>query len=398
MSNAWTAGKGSLAHRTRLGLRLVSLSEIVGIVLLGALARSQSSWASEASTIKTDEVVLLYPTYARQSPDGRTWQVTLHGSVYEPEVNSLKRAALLGSVRLALGQRIGEAELEVFDARARLFLIDHERRKSVRVRIGAEEYPAGTSGPNGQFSNELRLRAAEIERWARDGWLDVAVVLSAGDERRFAGRVQLVKPRGLSVISDIDDTIKVSEVRNQKALLANSLLRPFRPVPGMAAQYQAMASQGAMFHYLSASPWQLYAPLADFADRAGFPPGTFHLKQVRLTDASILDLFAPQADYKERVLEELFAAFPGRRFVLIGDTGEEDPEIFGRAARRWRTQVAFILLRNTTHQRAGDPRYRSALEGVAPDRWKLFTDPGELASAWTRIAAEPPTAVNDGKR
>ena len=99
-------------------------------------------------------------------------------------------------------------------------------------------------------------------------------MLRRGDTRRFTGRVQLVEPQGRSVISDIDDTIKITGVGDPQAMLANTFLRPLRPVPGMATLYRQWADRGAVFHYVSASPWQLYAPLADFLAAEQFPAGT----------------------------------------------------------------------------------------------------------------------------
>ncbi len=62
----------------------------------------------------------------------------------------------------------------------------------------------------------------------------------------------------------------------------------------------------------------------------GFPNGTFHLKQFRLTDSSALDLLSSQQETKFAAIKPLLDAFPQRVFILIGDSGEQDPEIYGR--------------------------------------------------------------------
>jgi phosphatidate phosphatase APP1 len=81
------------------------------------------------------------------------------------------------------------------------------------------------------------------------------------------------------VVFDVDDTIKISDVRNKKALLTNTFLKEFVPVPGLAEVYTRWADLGASFHYVSASPWQLHSSLADFFKSAGLPvpviPGLF---------------------------------------------------------------------------------------------------------------------------
>jgi phosphatidate phosphatase APP1 len=57
--------------------------------------------------------------------------------------------------------------------------------------------------------------------------LPMEVVLPSRDERRFTGEVHLLGATGVSVISDIDDTIKVSVVTNKQELLKNTFTRPF---------------------------------------------------------------------------------------------------------------------------------------------------------------------------
>jgi len=364
---------------------------LAGAALAASCTRNGEVQVVGKSQIKRDEVVVLYPTCARRLPDGGPWSLSIHGVIFEPETGSLKRGALVAAIRRGLDRSLSPAEVETFDRRVRLFLVDHERDKTIQVRIGPQTYSFGPTGPDGHFSGRIELAASQVEKLAaegslRDRWLSLAAVTRPGDDRRFLGRVQLVEPVGLSIISDIDDTIKISQVRDRKALVANTFLRPFQPVPGMAEIYRTLGSADAVFHYLSASPWQLYEPLADFLRGEGFPAGTFHLKHFRLTDSTVFDVLGSQEDYKTEVIEELLAAFPGRRFVLVGDTGEQDPEIYGRAARKHPVQVVGVFLRNVTDEAAGGPRLASALADVPPDRWRLFQKPEELRGMASEMA------------
>ena len=257
---------------------------------------------------------------------------------FEPETDSVKRTFLVAAIRRSMGLQLSAQDKQTFDTRLRLFLVDHKRGKTIWVRVGNQAHQAGTSGPNGHFQGELRLSAADFERLTgtgqiEDRWLGFQAVLGPKDNRLFAGRVLLPLRAGLSVISDIDDTIKITEVRDRRAMLANTFVRPFRPVPGMTELYRRMSAAGATFHYVSGSPWQLYEPLRDFCRAEGFPRGTFHLKLFRLTDSSVLNLLGSQEGFKTGAIEEILAALPGRRFVLVGDSGEQDPEIYGRIAR-----------------------------------------------------------------
>ena len=268
------------------------------------------------SDISSDEKVVFYPTYAHLDEDGATWVVPIHGIIYEPEADSSARGALVDAVAAMLQVEPGTPEAENLDRRARLFLVDNERRQDIAVRIGPTVHEVGTSEPNGHFRGELRVLSADVEHLfeGQEGgrrFLSFEAVTRKGDDRSFAGRVEMVGPRGLSIISDVDDTIKHSQIGDHKAMLANTFLREFKPVPGMPELYGELAEAGASFHYVSGSPWQLYLPLSEFLETQGFPPGSFDLKDFRLKDpTTVAGLLKSQETTKLRAIEPIMAAFP----------------------------------------------------------------------------------------
>jgi phosphatidate phosphatase APP1 len=140
-------------------------------------------------------------------------------------------------------------------------------------------------------------------------------------------------------------------------------------------------TNGAQFHYVSASPWQLYQPLSEFVRRNGFPAGTFHLKYFRVMDGTVLNLFQSPEAYKPGVIEPLLERFPQRRFVLVGDSGERDPEIYGALARKFPRQIVRILIRDVTGEAADAPRYRKAFDGLPLAQWRIFKEPEEIRDA-----------------
>ena len=74
----------------------------------------------------------------------------------------------------------------------------------------------------------------------------------------------------------------------------------------------------------------------------------------------------------------LLNSFPHRRFLLVGDSGEQDPEVYGSIHRQFPDRIEHILIRNVTASNADDLRFRTAFAGIAPSRWTLFTDPNEV--------------------
>ena len=90
------------------------------------------------------------------------------------------------------------------------------------------------------------IDSSEAERLERERKISLDLVHTGDDGLTFSGTARLVEPEGLSVISDIDDTIKITEVRDSRRMLERSLLEDFAPVPGMAALYQDWTEQGAV--------------------------------------------------------------------------------------------------------------------------------------------------------
>ncbi|MEM1070827.1 MAG: App1 family protein, partial [Planctomycetota bacterium] len=161
-------------------------------------------------------------------------------------------------------------------------------------------------------------------------------------------------------------------------------VRPFRAVGGMAETYRQLADAGAVFHYVSGSPWQLYQPLQGFLLDESFPQGTLQLKHFRLKDSSAFDLIGSQIENKLAAIKPLLRDFPDRQFILVGDTGEQDPEIYGQLAREFPQQIRLICLRNVTNANQTDARMNEAFEGVEDDRWLLF----DQAAEWQNRIAE----------
>jgi hypothetical protein len=329
--------------------------------------------------LSSDEQILFYPALAWPSGDGKWYHAEIRGCVYEPEGRGLALALLrkglgLGDIEMTPAQRA------VFAERARLFMVDNERGKQVVIRLGSQTHVLAKSGANGHFTGTLRLSTGEVNelRAAAGGEVEFAAVLPPGDPRQFKGSLCFYRPEGWFVISDIDDTIKITEVTNLGATVRNTFLEPFRPVPGMADLYKKWEQANANFFYVSASPWQLYLPLAEFVRSNGFPAGVFGMKLFRLKDSTITSILEDPEKYKPGGIEPILKRFPKRHFVLVGDSGERDPEIYAQLARRYPQQIARILIRNVTREAADAPRYQQTFRNLPPDLWQIFEEPATV--------------------
>jgi hypothetical protein len=342
-----------------------------------------------AAQIHGDDQLIFFPTIGRFDPDAGSWYLPIHGWIFKPEPNSLRRAAAVSLLRRWLGLEASGLESELFEERLRSFLVNNRPRKLVAVLLDERNYSLIRSAANGHIVDALRLSPAAIETVlakqtsivpsaGSDGRiLQFDAIMPAGDARAVSGAVHLLNEQGLSVISDIDDTIKITHVHDRVALLRQTFLREFEPVPGMAELYRGWRAAGATFHYVSRSPWQLFTPIGDFLAAHGFPAGTFHMRHFRWKNASTLKRDR-DGSKKLAVIEEILTALPHRRFVFVGDSGEHDPEIYGELARRYSKQVRAIFIRNMTGEDATSDRLQRAFADVPVESWQLFDDAQQL--------------------
>ena len=330
------------------------------------------------SEIASDERIVFFDTDARRSADGKGWVLPIHGWLHEHEDSKLRKGAIAAVLKETWGLGPTDATRDNFDRRVELFLVDNESGKRVTVRIAGKSVTVGPSEANGHFHGEIPLTTNEVAKVARDGSVEFTAVLPGDDRRTFSGRVHLVDSEGLSVISDIDDTVKVTGVTNRKTMIDRTFLRDFEAAPGMAALYRSWAAQGVRIHFVSSSPWHLYEPLDEFLTRDGFPPRSMSLKLVRLKDETFWDLFKHGDETKPKQIEPILAAYPQRRFVLVGDSGEQDPEVYAALVKKHPERIERVYIRNVTGESAEDERFQTLFTGIDRAKWRLFTDAASL--------------------
>lgn len=338
------------------------------------------------SSVDSDEVVVFFTTLGYFSSEANLWHLPVHGWIYEPE--------LTGDIRRHWNEWFSDTPLDKAEIspneRLGQFFVDNQGGKQVVIRLGEKLFPLPTSAENGHFQTVLHLSPEEVEAGRQGEFLPFVAVLSAQDQRQFRGQIQLLNPSGLSVISDIDDTIKISEVTDKTALFANTFQHSFRAVPQMNELYSHwQTKQGAQFHYVSGSPWQLYLPLWELLKEAQFPLGSFHLRPFRWRDGSFLTFLKSPETHKTKIIEHLIASHLTRRFILVGDSGERDPEIYAQIARRFPDQVLAIVVRDVTQEPADSPRYQEIFRGLPAELWMIFIDPKQVQAILSEQSMGP---------
>lgn len=342
------------------------------LLKLHALLLFVPNWFLHGSPLKVDEEIVLFPTHASQIGDGN-WRVPVHAWVFEPEEDSLSRAVSRHAIAelLELTDITEEqAHSELFKERIKWFLVDNERNKRLSLTINGQTFQSSRSKANGHLLFDIKVKTE-----ARPGaWLDLPVTLPQGDKRHFSAASQLVPAQGLSVISDIDDTIKISEVIDKEALIEHVFFKEYETTPGMPAFYRELEKQGAYFHYISASPWQLYPSLKPFVEQH-YPRGYFSLRYFRATDSSFIHFFRSSMGYKIDTIERIIRRYPGHEFILIGDSGEKDPEVYAQICREFPQRIRKILIRRVEGSDLSPVRLDKTFEGIPDIKWQFFDIP-----------------------
>ena len=116
--------------------------------------------------------------------------------------------------------------------------------------------------------------------------------------------------------------------------------------------------------------------LLEFLDDAGYPAGSLHLREMT-SWVSLLGATPDSPSHKRGAVDRLLRDFPGRRFLLVGDSGEHDPEIYAGIAREHGSRIAGIAIRDVTGEPAGASRWQVVFEGLPEDLWTVFKDGGD---------------------
>lgn len=221
-------------------------------------------------------------------------------------------------------------------------------RDGASVRVTCDE--------EGYF--DVRL-SAELHPSPGLSWLEVEMRLledTRGPVRATGSVLVPGTAAEFGVISDIDDTVLPSGATSLLRLARATLLENARtrvPFPGVAAFYRALGRgvsddakefRNPVF-YVSSSPWNLYDFLDDFFLLSGLPPGPLLLRDLGIDEEKFVK---GGHDHKLDKVERILATYPGLPFVLVGDSGQEDPEIYGEVLRRHPGRILAVYLRHVS--------------------------------------------------
>jgi phosphatidate phosphatase APP1 len=183
-------------------------------------------------------------------------------------------------------------------------------------------------------------------------------VVEGQDPIQTEGKVHIIREDTPHiVVSDMDDTVLISHsTRILKKLrlmfFKNALTRS--SFDGVAAFYRALCQPGTdrekSIFYVSSSEWNLYDLLADFLDYNDIPRGSLLLSSNNLNLFSMRHSGKQHQEKQQRIIE-LFQHFHRQSFILIGDSGQKDPEIYLKILTMFPSRVKSIYIRDIKNRK-----------------------------------------------
>nr|POE48032.1 altered inheritance of mitochondria protein 24, mitochondrial [Quercus suber] len=188
----------------------------------------------------------------------------------------------------------------------------------------------------------------------------------------------LVPPTGFTVISDIDDILRVTKIYEPEEGLLNSFARPFTAWEDMTSIYAnwSQALPDLHFHYLTTTPEQVTRNYMEFIFD-NYPGGSFDTRPLNFSDVSAT------LSVRKFLLEKIFETFPQRKFILVADTSNSDVmKDYPEMATEFPGQVQCIFLRNTTATDSGDrfPYDTSGFQGLNQSNYMFFVNADDLTN------------------
>jgi len=188
------------------------------------------------------------------------------------------------------------------------------------------------------------------------GWHKYKVKLNGKSKK---GEIFHPTKNTTAVISDIDDTVLVSHStrllkKMYLILFRNAHTRKLTPmIKNWTAHLQDFNSDERPkdYFYVSNSEWNLYDFLEDFFDINKLPKGVFFLQSLRKGLRDLVKTGRVNHDHKMESIEFLFSFYPNKPYILVGDNGQKDMDIYGKICEKYPDRIKGVMIRKLPYVR-----------------------------------------------
>lgn len=238
--------------------------------------------------------------------------------------------------------------------RAMMAIYNSHELPGVAVRCaGYGRTAEATSDAEGYFSFAIAIDTPLPDVTA---WEKVTLTTPARDMQQPSVAVPVIAPgtgNHWAIISDIDDTVietgATNFVKNWRRVLIEQPGDRLA-VPGAATLYTTIARDHRApvrpFFYVSSSPWNLYGFLTEFMQLNGIPHGPMFLKDIGIDRTKFIK--AGHDQHKLAAIETVLGFYPGFTFLLIGDNGQKDVDIYARAVADYPGRIGAVFIRDVS--------------------------------------------------
>ena len=184
------------------------------------------------------------------------------------------------------------------------------------------------------------------------------------------GFVLIPPPKAMfSVISDMDDTVIQTDAASMMRMVRTILFGSARtrlPFKGVASFYRALQRGGGEINnplfYVSSSPWNLYDLLMDFFTIQGIPEGPLFLRDWGVSENEVLPM--DHRTHKLTTIRHIMDMITDLPFILIGDSGQEDPEIYSEIVELYPGRILAVYIRDVSRAPARSEAIRKLAQKV----------------------------------
>jgi phosphatidate phosphatase APP1 len=353
----------------------MKLSQVISLVVVLAIV----------ALISADDSGPFYymyiPSYGNQSADG-SFNVRFYGLIYTRDElsNNFIASDFINSDLANQLQDSATTDVERQNLKNNLdpFLHwDLQNNEQITFNIptaGVNVTMTDHTGLDGQFDEFLSFNDSTLQIGGIARFLAVNPV----DARPIQGNATIYAAKGISVISDLDDVLRITTIWKPLDGLKNTFMEPYVPVPGMPKLLQQWQKQlqNPGFHYATTTPVPLAGAYTEWIYGV-YPFGALDLRPLNIADPdAILNARADQ-------LTRIGQTYPSRRFIMLGDTSSNTLiKAYPQFARDHPEQLACIFIRNITYTY---PDYSNPLidlekefQGVPRQQWFVFNTPDDL--------------------
>ncbi|KAK5997333.1 hypothetical protein PT974_02688 [Cladobotryum mycophilum] len=349
---------------------------------LGGLFNRITNLYPFGKAITRGDVVWLFDNTAYKPSRLGPWQAEFVAAVFEDEAKC-RVVDIVASVAEKIGLADDAEERDTVEERLLPFTWDIRAARTVTAVQDGDSLKIGPTGMNGIATNVLRL-----SRQHKGSFVKTTAQVANGVEGILTMNTYFAGPEGWGIISDIDDTIKITTTSDPAGILRETFANDPAPVAGMPELYSDIKSflpTDTPWFYLSASPYNLYPFLKTFRDEF-YPPGTLILRDSSWKTVSGLlsALTMGTEEYKVDRMHKINSWLPKRKLIVVGDSTQSDPEAYGEIYRTKPGWIKLILIRKVIDSAAvgleekNEPkRFERAFKGIPRDAWYVFEDPRE---------------------